>query len=102
MGSNRSSGGQFIVSSIDTINGLPIALASTSVLHLNEMCKRNRRESISRQDTAITSNKKHSESLKNDGDSLIQILERLAQTASSHADIAVAALAFEILRTVGR
>ncbi|CAM4515872.1 unnamed protein product [Lepidochelys olivacea] len=50
----------------------------------------------------ITSNKKHSESLKNDGDSLIQILERLAQTASSHADIAVAALAFEILRTVGR
>nr|XP_048694799.1 serine/threonine-protein kinase ULK4 isoform X4 [Caretta caretta] len=50
----------------------------------------------------ITSNKKHSESLKNDGDSLIQILERLAQTASSQADIAVAALAFEILRTVGR
>ncbi|KAM7176700.1 serine/threonine-protein kinase ULK4 isoform 1-T2 [Macrochelys suwanniensis] len=50
----------------------------------------------------ITSNKKHSESLKNDGDSLIQILERLAQTASSHADIAVASLAFEILRTVGR
>ncbi|XP_065443190.1 serine/threonine-protein kinase ULK4 isoform X2 [Chrysemys picta bellii] len=50
----------------------------------------------------VTSNKKHSESLKNDGDSLIHILERLAQTASSHADIAVASLAFEILRTVGR
>ncbi|XP_034616884.1 serine/threonine-protein kinase ULK4 isoform X3 [Trachemys scripta elegans] len=50
----------------------------------------------------VTSNKKHSESLKNDGDSLIHILETLAQTASSHADIAVASLAFEILRTVGR
>ncbi|XP_050793840.1 serine/threonine-protein kinase ULK4 isoform X1 [Gopherus flavomarginatus] len=50
----------------------------------------------------VTSNKKHSESLKTDGDSLIHILERLAQTASSHADIAVASLAFEILRTVGR
>ncbi|XP_025044811.2 serine/threonine-protein kinase ULK4 isoform X3 [Pelodiscus sinensis] len=49
----------------------------------------------------ITSNKKHSESLKNDGDSLIHILESLAQTASSHADIAVTTLAFEILRTVG-
>uniref|UniRef100_A0A8C3QQ53 Unc-51 like kinase 4 n=1 Tax=Cyanoderma ruficeps TaxID=181631 RepID=A0A8C3QQ53_9PASS len=50
----------------------------------------------------ITSNKKHSESLKNDGDALIQALESLTQTASSHADIAVASLAFEILRTVGR
>ncbi|TRZ25045.1 hypothetical protein HGM15179_002062 [Zosterops borbonicus] len=49
----------------------------------------------------ITSNKKHSESLKNDGDALIQALESLTQTASSHADIAVASLAFEILRTVG-
>ncbi|KAM7072224.1 serine/threonine-protein kinase ULK4 isoform 1-T7 [Acridotheres tristis] len=50
----------------------------------------------------ITSNKKHSESLKNDGDALIQAVESLAQTASSHDDIAVASLAFEILRTVGR
>ncbi|XP_056341462.1 serine/threonine-protein kinase ULK4 [Oenanthe melanoleuca] len=49
----------------------------------------------------ITSNKKHSESLKNDGDALIQAIESLAQTASAHADIAVASLAFEILRTVG-
>ncbi|XP_019141186.3 serine/threonine-protein kinase ULK4 isoform X1 [Corvus cornix cornix] len=49
----------------------------------------------------ITSNKKHSESLRNDGDALIQALESLAQTASSHADIAVASLAFEILRTLG-
>ncbi|XP_074844337.1 serine/threonine-protein kinase ULK4 [Carettochelys insculpta] len=48
----------------------------------------------------ITSNKKHLDSLKNDGDSLIHILERLAQTASSHADIAVTTLAFEILRRV--
>ncbi|XP_066049009.1 serine/threonine-protein kinase ULK4 isoform X3 [Chamaea fasciata] len=50
----------------------------------------------------ITSNKKHSESLKNDGDALIQALESLTQTASSHADIGVASLAFQILRTVGR
>ncbi|XP_074999294.1 serine/threonine-protein kinase ULK4 [Calonectris borealis] len=49
----------------------------------------------------ITSNEKCSESLKNDGDALIQTLESLAQTASSHADVAVASLAFEILRTVG-
>ncbi|XP_054046791.1 serine/threonine-protein kinase ULK4 isoform X4 [Rissa tridactyla] len=50
----------------------------------------------------ITSNEKCSESLKNDGDALIQTLESLAQTASSHADVAVASLAFEILRRVGR
>ncbi|XP_019364443.1 PREDICTED: serine/threonine-protein kinase ULK4 isoform X1 [Gavialis gangeticus] len=49
----------------------------------------------------ITSNEKHCESLKNDGDILIHALGGLAQTASSHADIAVASLAFEILRTVG-
>uniref|UniRef100_A0A8C0URU7 Unc-51 like kinase 4 n=1 Tax=Cyanistes caeruleus TaxID=156563 RepID=A0A8C0URU7_CYACU len=48
----------------------------------------------------VTSNKKHSESLKNDGDALIQALESLTETASSHADIA--SLASEILRTVGR
>ncbi|KAF4801337.1 hypothetical protein TURU_035479 [Turdus rufiventris] len=50
----------------------------------------------------ITSNKKHSESLKNDGNALIQAVESLAQTASSHADIAVGSLAFEILRMAGR
>ncbi|XP_068791773.1 serine/threonine-protein kinase ULK4 isoform X1 [Struthio camelus] len=50
----------------------------------------------------ITSNAKHWESLKSDGDALIQALEGLAQTASSHADVAVAALAFEILKTAGR
>ncbi|XP_037982766.1 serine/threonine-protein kinase ULK4 isoform X1 [Motacilla alba alba] len=49
----------------------------------------------------ITSNKKHLESLKNDGDALIQALESLVQTASSRVDIAVASLAFEILRAVG-
>ncbi|XP_074696924.1 serine/threonine-protein kinase ULK4 isoform X3 [Strix aluco] len=49
----------------------------------------------------ITSNEKRSESLKNDGNALIQTLESLAQTASSHADVAVASLAFEILRLVG-
>ncbi|KAL9868964.1 serine/threonine-protein kinase ULK4 isoform 2-T3 [Geothlypis trichas] len=49
----------------------------------------------------ITSNKKHLESLKNDGDALIQALESLVQTASSDVDSAVAPLAFEILRAVG-
>ncbi|XP_074754238.1 serine/threonine-protein kinase ULK4 isoform X5 [Athene noctua] len=49
----------------------------------------------------ITSNEKRLESLKNDGNALIQTLESLAQTASSHADVAVASLAFEILRMVG-
>ncbi|XP_030301233.1 serine/threonine-protein kinase ULK4 [Calypte anna] len=49
----------------------------------------------------VTSNKKCLESLKNDGDALIQTLASQAQTASSHADVAVASLAFEILRTVG-
>ncbi|CAN8184586.1 unnamed protein product [Coccothraustes coccothraustes] len=49
----------------------------------------------------ITSNKKHLESLKNDGDAVILALENLVQTASSHVDSAVASLAFEILRAVG-
>ncbi|XP_029445562.1 serine/threonine-protein kinase ULK4 [Rhinatrema bivittatum] len=49
----------------------------------------------------ITSNEKHLESLKNDGDALIQTLKTLAQTASSHADAVVASLAFEILRAAG-
>ncbi|XP_054016871.1 serine/threonine-protein kinase ULK4 [Dryobates pubescens] len=48
----------------------------------------------------VTSNKKCSESLKNDGDALIQTLQSLAETASSQADVAVASLAFEILRLV--
>ncbi|KAM6375889.1 LOW QUALITY PROTEIN: serine/threonine-protein kinase ULK4 [Alca torda] len=50
----------------------------------------------------ITSNEKCSESLKNDGDALIQTLESMAQTASSHTDVAVASLAFEVLKKVGR
>ncbi|KAJ7413962.1 serine threonine-protein kinase ulk4 [Willisornis vidua] len=50
---------------------------------------------------AITSNEKHLESLKTDGDALIQTLESLAQTASSHADVSVASLAFKILQMVG-
>ncbi|KAM9575172.1 serine/threonine-protein kinase ULK4 isoform 2-T2 [Guaruba guarouba] len=49
----------------------------------------------------ITSNEKRSEGLKNGGDALIQTLESLAHTASSHTDDAVASLAFEILRMVG-
>nr|XP_005485895.1 serine/threonine-protein kinase ULK4 [Zonotrichia albicollis]XP_026648481.1 serine/threonine-protein kinase ULK4 [Zonotrichia albicollis] len=49
----------------------------------------------------ITSNKKHLESLKNDGDALIQALESLGQTPSSDVDSAVASLAFDILRAVG-
>ncbi|XP_043920668.1 serine/threonine-protein kinase ULK4 [Protopterus annectens] len=50
----------------------------------------------------ITSNEKLLDSLKNEGDVLIQALKRLAHTASSHADIAVASLAFEILRSLGQ
>ncbi|XP_051468770.1 serine/threonine-protein kinase ULK4 isoform X2 [Apus apus] len=49
----------------------------------------------------ITSNEKRSGSLKNGGDALIQTLENLAQTASSHTGVTIASLAFEILRTVG-
>ncbi|XP_069716068.1 serine/threonine-protein kinase ULK4 isoform X3 [Phaenicophaeus curvirostris] len=49
----------------------------------------------------ITSNKKCWESLKNDGDILIQTLESLAEPTSSHANVAIASLVFEILRTVG-
>ncbi|XP_010132857.1 PREDICTED: serine/threonine-protein kinase ULK4 [Buceros rhinoceros silvestris] len=50
----------------------------------------------------VTSNEKHSQSLKNEGDALIQTLESLARTARSHTDVAVSSLAFEILRMVGR
>ncbi|XP_028606902.2 serine/threonine-protein kinase ULK4 isoform X1 [Podarcis muralis] len=48
----------------------------------------------------ITSNEKHSESLKNDGEMLVRTLERLAQTASFHADMAIASLANEILKKI--
>ncbi|XP_061443577.1 serine/threonine-protein kinase ULK4 isoform X2 [Rhineura floridana] len=48
----------------------------------------------------ITSNEKHSESLKNDGEVLVCTLERLAQTASFHADLAIASLASEILKKI--
>ncbi|EMP35623.1 hypothetical protein UY3_07242 [Chelonia mydas] len=53
MGSDQSSGGRFIVSSINAINRPPIALVSTPVLHLNEKHKGNRRESISRRHKAV-------------------------------------------------
>nr|XP_034984718.1 serine/threonine-protein kinase ULK4 isoform X4 [Zootoca vivipara] len=48
----------------------------------------------------ITSNEKHSESLKNDGEKLVRTLERLAQTASFHADMVIASLANEILKKI--
>ncbi|XP_064025803.1 serine/threonine-protein kinase ULK4 [Pogoniulus pusillus] len=46
----------------------------------------------------VTSNEKCLESLRNDGDALIEVLKSLAQAASSQADGAVASLAFDILR----
>uniref|UniRef100_A0A6I8SUF5 Unc-51 like kinase 4 n=1 Tax=Xenopus tropicalis TaxID=8364 RepID=A0A6I8SUF5_XENTR len=49
----------------------------------------------------ITSNEKHLESMKGEGDFLIQTIKRLAQDASLNADVAVASLALEVLRTVG-
>uniref|UniRef100_A0A4W3I764 Uncharacterized protein n=1 Tax=Callorhinchus milii TaxID=7868 RepID=A0A4W3I764_CALMI len=48
----------------------------------------------------VSSNERHTESLKNEGDPLIQTLKKLVQTASSRADIAVASLASEILKAV--
>ncbi|XP_069504376.1 serine/threonine-protein kinase ULK4 [Ambystoma mexicanum] len=48
----------------------------------------------------LTSNERHLNSIKNDGEGLAHALERLAQTASSHADVAVANLAFEILKSI--
>ncbi|XP_060103490.1 serine/threonine-protein kinase ULK4 [Heteronotia binoei] len=48
----------------------------------------------------ITSNEKHTESLKNDGDILVHTLEKLAQTGSSHADIVISSLASEILKKI--
>ncbi|EMP34439.1 NEDD4 family-interacting protein 2 [Chelonia mydas] len=53
MGSDQSSGGRFIVSSIDRINRPLIALASTLVSHLNKKCNGNQQESISRSHTAM-------------------------------------------------
>ncbi|CAN2389655.1 regulation of protein kinase C signaling [Pristimantis euphronides] len=50
----------------------------------------------------VTSNEKHLESLKNNGDLLIHTLERLAQESSLNKDMAVTSLASEILSTVGR
>ncbi|XP_009570076.2 serine/threonine-protein kinase ULK4 [Cuculus canorus] len=49
----------------------------------------------------ITSNEKCWESLKNDGDVLIQTLESLAGATSSPANVAIASLVSEILRTAG-
>ncbi|XP_045435404.1 serine/threonine-protein kinase ULK4 isoform X3 [Pipistrellus kuhlii] len=49
----------------------------------------------------VTSNEKHLESLKGAG-SLLRALQRLAPAGGSSADSAVAALALEILQTVGR
>ncbi|XP_075068582.1 serine/threonine-protein kinase ULK4 isoform X2 [Mixophyes fleayi] len=49
----------------------------------------------------ITSNEKHLESMKNDGNLLIHTLDRLAQDSSLNADAAVTSLALEILNIVG-
>ncbi|KAM3929356.1 serine/threonine-protein kinase ULK4 [Leptodactylus fuscus] len=49
----------------------------------------------------ITSNEKHLDSMKNDGDLLIHTLERLTQDSSLNKDIAVTSLASEILSTIG-
>ncbi|XP_066440771.1 serine/threonine-protein kinase ULK4 [Eleutherodactylus coqui] len=50
----------------------------------------------------ITSNEKHLDSMKNDGDLLIRALQRLTQESSLNKDIAVTSLASEILGAVGR
>ncbi|XP_069815787.1 serine/threonine-protein kinase ULK4 [Dendropsophus ebraccatus] len=50
----------------------------------------------------ITSNEKHLDSMKKDGDLLIHTLERLAQDSSLNKDVAVTSLASEILSTAGR
>ncbi|CAH2283233.1 serine threonine- kinase ULK4 [Pelobates cultripes] len=49
----------------------------------------------------ITSNEKHLESMKTDGDVLIQTLKRLSQDSSSTTDAAVVSLVREVLNTVG-
>uniref|UniRef100_UPI00398E3640 serine/threonine-protein kinase ULK4 isoform X2 n=1 Tax=Pristiophorus japonicus TaxID=55135 RepID=UPI00398E3640 len=48
----------------------------------------------------VSSNEKHADSLKREGDVLIEALQRLAQAASSHADITIASLASEILKLI--
>ncbi|XP_078085432.1 serine/threonine-protein kinase ULK4 [Mustelus asterias] len=48
----------------------------------------------------VSSNEKHAESLKNEGGSLIETLQKLAQAASSHTDIAIASLASEIVKLI--
>ncbi|XP_078395721.1 serine/threonine-protein kinase ULK4 [Cetorhinus maximus] len=48
----------------------------------------------------VSSNEKHAESLKSEGDILIETLQRLAQAASSLSDIAIASLAAEILKLI--
>ncbi|EMP39809.1 Vasoactive intestinal polypeptide receptor [Chelonia mydas] len=53
-GSDRSSGGRFIVSSLDARNRPLSALPSTPVLHQNEKRKRGRRESVSCRVTAVS------------------------------------------------
>ncbi|XP_072009526.1 serine/threonine-protein kinase ULK4 isoform X2 [Engystomops pustulosus] len=50
----------------------------------------------------VTSNEKHLDSMKNDGELLLRTLERLTQDPSLNKDIAVTSLASEILSTVGR
>ncbi|XP_059801701.1 serine/threonine-protein kinase ULK4 isoform X3 [Hypanus sabinus] len=49
----------------------------------------------------VMSNERHGESIRSEGDVLVEILKRLARGASSHTDIAIASLAFEILRLIG-
>ncbi|XP_043575489.1 serine/threonine-protein kinase ULK4 isoform X5 [Chiloscyllium plagiosum] len=48
----------------------------------------------------VSSNKNHAESIKSEGDILIETLQRLAQATSSHADIAIGSLASEILKII--
>ncbi|XP_072139891.1 serine/threonine-protein kinase ULK4 isoform X2 [Mobula birostris] len=49
----------------------------------------------------VMSSERHGEGIRSEGDVLVEILKRLAQGASSHADIASASLAFEILKLTG-
>ncbi|XP_059508122.1 serine/threonine-protein kinase ULK4 isoform X2 [Stegostoma tigrinum] len=48
----------------------------------------------------VSSNEKHAESVKSKGHILIETLQRLAQAARSHADIAIGSLASEILKII--
>ncbi|XP_062926158.1 serine/threonine-protein kinase ULK4 isoform X2 [Mobula hypostoma] len=49
----------------------------------------------------VMSSERHGEGIRSEGDVLVEILKRLAHGASSHADIASASLAFEILKLTG-